>query len=77
MNEVRAMAHVLGVSSRDLLGPENVTQHGIHLQRHADAPCWDYPAEEDCTYRVTQLAGDPLHPHTTAIELDVGQLRSW
>jgi len=70
-DEMHALARALGVSRRELLAPETHIEHGVRLQRRAKAPSWDFPDGDGCSHRVTRLAGDPLHPHTTALELDV------
>ena len=69
--EIDAIARVLGVSARELLGVDTGAHGGVHLQRHAGAPRWEYPCAANCAYRVVRLAGDPLHPHTTGLELEV------
>jgi len=67
-DELRAVAEALGVAARELVPPVDGTHRGVHLQRRADAARWDYV---DGAYGVTRLAGDPLHPHTTALDLEI------
>ncbi|MFF8784448.1 hypothetical protein [Streptomyces sp. NPDC015125] len=69
--ELALLAEALGVSVRDLLAPRSTSHHGVSIQHGRDARSWDYPGKDDPAYRFTQLAGDPLHPHTTALQVDV------
>lgn len=69
--EIHALALALGVSRRDLLAPETRAEDGVRLQRRSEAPSWEFPDRGPCAYRVTRLAADPSHPHTTALELEV------
>ncbi|MGC9665986.1 helix-turn-helix domain-containing protein [Planosporangium sp. 12N6] len=62
-----ALARALGVPLRELLPAETQTKAGVHLQTHANAARWEYGS----AYRITRLAGDPVHPHTTALEVAV------
>nr|WP_042187351.1 helix-turn-helix domain-containing protein [Kibdelosporangium sp. MJ126-NF4]CEL18019.1 hypothetical protein [Kibdelosporangium sp. MJ126-NF4]CTQ90753.1 hypothetical protein [Kibdelosporangium sp. MJ126-NF4] len=66
-DELTALANVLGVAVRELLAPEETTHFGVHIQKRTDTTSWDYHG----AYHVTRLAGDSLHPHTTAVEVDV------
>ena len=61
------LGDALGVSLRDLLPTRTQATGGVHLRSHADAPRWEYGS----AYRITGLAGDPAHPHTTALEVEV------
>ncbi|MFH7339359.1 helix-turn-helix domain-containing protein [Streptomyces sp. KHY 26] len=69
--ELDLLAHALGVSVRDLLPPRTETAGGISLQHARDARSWVWPGEDAPAYRITRLAGDPLHPHTSALQVDV------
>jgi hypothetical protein len=70
-DEIHALARALGVSRRELLAPETQIEQGVRFQHRAKAPSWDFPSGDRYAHRVTRLAGDPLHPHTTALELKV------
>lgn len=69
--ELASLAAVLNVNVRDLLPPRTHTHNGVQVVRTADAASWMYPDAERPAYAVTRLAGDPLHPYTTALELRV------
>jgi methylphosphonate synthase len=69
--ELAAFADALGVSVRDLLAPRTTTRDGVHLRRRAGAVPWHYPDEGEPAYLLRELAGDPLHPHTSALEVEV------
>lgn len=73
-SERAALAGALGVSERDLLAPRTHAVGGVVIQPGASAARWRYPEAGPPAYLVTQLAGDPAHPHTTGLELRVGQL---
>ncbi len=68
--ELTAIAAALDVSPRDLLPATDGTRFGVHIRRRDDAREWRYPAGQPA-YTVTELAGDPLHPHTTSVEVSV------
>ncbi len=70
-DEVRALARALGVSRRDLTAAETQVERGVRIQHHAQAASWQFPDRGSRAYQVTRLAADPLHPHTTALELQV------
>lgn len=61
------LARSLGVPLRELMPAETLTRGGVRLQTHADAARWEYGS----AYRITRLASDPAHPHTTALEVEV------
>ncbi|MFG2526533.1 hypothetical protein [Streptomyces sp. NPDC048516] len=70
-SELALLAEALGVSVRDLLAPRSTSHRGVSIQHGRDARSWDHPGKDGPAYRFTQLAGDPLHPHTTALQVDV------
>jgi methylphosphonate synthase len=72
-SELAALAEALGVSERDLLAPRTHAVGGVTIQPGVSAARWHYPETGPPAYLVTQLAGDPAHPHTTGLELRVGQ----
>ncbi|MFH9942123.1 helix-turn-helix domain-containing protein [Streptomyces murinus] len=69
--ELDLLAAALGVSVRDLLPPRTGTADGVSLRYARDARSWVWPDEGAPAYRMTRLAGDPLHPHTSALRVDV------
>jgi methylphosphonate synthase len=69
--ELMALADALRVSVRELLAPHTATEADVHLQPASTAARWTYPGPDGSAYRFTQLAGDPLHPHTTSVEIEV------
>ncbi|MYX95330.1 XRE family transcriptional regulator [Streptomyces sp. SID486] len=69
--ELTVLADGLGVSVRDLLPPRSTARHGVSIQHARDARSWVYPDDARPAYRLTRLAGDPLHPHTSSLQLDV------
>ncbi|MFD6657725.1 helix-turn-helix domain-containing protein [Streptomyces parvus] len=69
--ELSALAEALGVSVRELLVPHTTTEADVRIQPGRTAPRWSYPGPDAPAYRFTQLAGDPLHPHTTSLAVDV------
>jgi methylphosphonate synthase len=69
--ELTALASCLAVSVRDLLPPVTATDGGVAVRFGRDASSWLFPAADGPAYRVSRLAGDPLHPHTTALQIDV------
>jgi transcriptional regulator with XRE-family HTH domain len=71
MQDLSALAAALGVELRDLLVNGSNTVHGVVIQPARTARRWAVPSEDRPSYRITQLAGDRLHPHTTALELEV------
>lgn len=69
-DERARLAEALGVSERDLLPVEVSHAGGINLCRAEHALQWEYPSTGDAAdYLVTQLAGNPLHPETRALEI--------
>ncbi|ANP48595.1 methylphosphonate synthase [Streptomyces griseochromogenes] len=70
-DELTVLADGLGVSVRDLLPPRSTSRHGVSIQHARDARSWVHPDEGRPAYRLTRLAGDPLHPHTSALQVDV------
>ena len=69
--ELVMLADALGVSVRELLSPHTMTEADVRIQPARTAPQWAYPEPERPAYRFTQLASDPLHPHTTSLEVEV------
>jgi Cro/C1-type HTH DNA-binding domain len=69
--ELVALADALGVSVRELLAPHTATEADVHVQRACTAARWTYPGPNGAAYGITRLAGDPLHPHTTSVEVEV------
>lgn len=70
-DETAALAEALGVAVRELLPTRIDTEAGVHLAHRSGARSWELPEQGRAAYRVSQLAGDPAHPHTTALEVDV------
>jgi hypothetical protein len=69
--ELVALADALDVSVRELLSPHTRTEFDVRVQPASTASRWAYPEPERPAYRLTRLAGDPLHPHTTSLEVEV------
>ncbi|WP_152529366.1 helix-turn-helix domain-containing protein [Nocardiopsis chromatogenes] len=70
-SELAALAPALGVSVRELLAPSTRARSGVSVRKGADVRRWTYPDSRRPAYRVAELAGDPLHPHTSALEVEV------
>ncbi len=69
--ELVMLADALGVPVRELLAPHTETEADVRIQPVRTAPRWAYPGPDAPAYRFTQLASDPLHPHTTGLEVEV------
>jgi hypothetical protein len=69
--ELARIAAGLRVCVRDLLPPGTGVRGGVSIHRLADGPRWVLPADGEPAYAVTRLAGDPMHPHTSALQLEV------
>ncbi len=69
--ELPTLAAAFGVSVRDLLAPRTDTRDGVRIRRRTAAPRWSYPDGDRPGYLLRELAGDPLHPHTTSLEVEV------
>jgi transcriptional regulator with XRE-family HTH domain len=69
--ELVALAAALGVPVRELLAPHTETESDVHFQLVGAAARWTHPGPDGPAYRFTQLACDPLHPHTTSVEVEV------
>jgi hypothetical protein len=69
--ELVALADALGVSVRELLAAHSTTEAGVRIQQARSAPRWVGSGPDGPAYRFTQLASDPLHPHTTSLEVEV------
>lgn len=69
--ELASLANVLDVNVRDLLPLKTHTRDGIQVVRAAEAMRWQYPDIDRPAYAITRLASDPLHPHTTPLDLRV------
>lgn len=70
-DELALLASGLGVSVRDLLLPRSETADGVSIRHARSARSWELPGDGEAAYRITGLAGDPLHPHTSALQVDV------
>ncbi len=75
-SELMVLAEALGVPVGELLPPHTTTRAGVRIQRAATARRWPYPGPHQPAYQFVQLAGDPLHPHTTGLEVEVVTERS-
>jgi methylphosphonate synthase len=69
--ELAALAGGLGVSLRDLLPPSCGADGGVRFQPGATARVRAWPGPVDPAYEVVELAGDRLHPHTSAFRVRV------
>ncbi|MGH8931623.1 MAG: helix-turn-helix domain-containing protein [Egibacteraceae bacterium] len=69
--ELTALATALGVPVRELLAARTHARGGVSIQTARTARRWGYPDADRPSYRIAQLAGDPLHPHTSALEVEV------
>ncbi|GGN38252.1 methylphosphonate synthase [Actinoplanes campanulatus] len=67
--ELAQLAAGLRVNVRDLMPVTSATTDGISVQFAADARRWRTGADGAAAYEITELAGDPLHPHTTAVDV--------
>lgn len=67
--ELTALAAALRVAERDLLPRTTAATDGVTIQRHATARRWVLLDGDRPVYEVVRLAGDPLHPDTTAFEV--------
>lgn len=65
--ELSRLAVALGVNVRDLLPVTSATENGVRVQFAVDARRWRVGPGGTGAYEVTELAGDRLHPHTTAV----------
>jgi transcriptional regulator with XRE-family HTH domain len=72
-DELVALAGALGVSVRDLLPRHTATLRGVTVQPAATARRWWLPGPDRPAYRIRQLAGDPIHPDTSAFEIAVAE----
>jgi methylphosphonate synthase len=68
-DEATAIAHSLGISLRDLLGPRDDCVDGIRVLRRDDSRAWPYPGPDSAAYLVRGLAGSALHPWARGFEL--------
>jgi hypothetical protein len=69
--ELVMLADALGVSVRELLALHTTTEADVRIQPGRTARRWHFPGQGRPAYRFTQLASDPLHPHTTSLEVEV------
>jgi hypothetical protein len=69
--ELVMLADALGLSVRELLAPHTTTEAGVRIQLARTAPRWACHGADGPAYLFTQLASDPLHPHTTGLEVEV------
>jgi len=65
------LAAATGVSERDLMPRDTRVADGVRIKRRATARQWTLPAAGAAAYRICPLAGDPLHPDTTAAQITV------
>jgi methylphosphonate synthase len=70
-DELDRLADGLGVSARELLPPVTATRGGVTVRFARDATPWHVPSTGAPAYAVTRLADDPLHPNTSALQVDV------
>lgn len=70
-SELELLADALGVSVRELIAPHTTTEADVRIQKGSTASRWSYPGQGSPSYRFTQLASDPIHPHTTSLEVEV------
>lgn len=68
--ELSALADAFGVNPRELLPGGSAAVDGVAITPHARARTRLHPDPTDPAYRLTALAGDRLHPHTTAFEVE-------
>jgi methylphosphonate synthase len=67
--EIECLAKTLRVSPRDLM-PVMTDQVGsIQYCPATEAREWLYPSSRQAVYRIRELAGSSLHPHTRALEI--------
>ncbi|MEO9239900.1 MAG: helix-turn-helix domain-containing protein, partial [Jatrophihabitantaceae bacterium] len=69
--ELMALAGALGVSVRELLATHTTTEADVRIQPASTASGWEFPGPDGPAYQFTQLASDPLHPHTTSLEVEI------
>ncbi|MFY1674070.1 XRE family transcriptional regulator [Plantactinospora sp. WMMB334] len=70
VSELAPLAAALRVHPRELLPiTADASADGVVVQRAVDARRWQLGPQQAPAYDVVQLAGDRLHPHTTAVEL--------
>ncbi|MFJ9774022.1 hypothetical protein ACIRVF_22750 [Kitasatospora sp. NPDC101157] len=67
--ETDAMAAALRVSPRDLLPVLADTRDGVSHRPVSESRQWCYPSPDQPSYRIRELAGSRLHPHSRALEL--------
>ncbi|AKA09049.1 hypothetical protein SAZ_34550 [Streptomyces noursei ZPM] len=68
-DEVTALAAALRLSPRDLLPVVPDAVDGVSFCPAATSRSWYHPSAGHRDYRVRELAGDRLHPHTRALEI--------
>ncbi|MGW1376157.1 hypothetical protein ACWD6P_18060 [Streptomyces sp. NPDC002446] len=68
-DEIAALADALRLSPRDLLPVVPDTEGGVSFCPAAGSRSWSYPSAHQGDYRVRELAGNRLHPHTRALEV--------
>lgn len=67
--ERAALAAALRVAERDLMPRTSSVSDGVSVQRYAKARRWVLDDKDGSAFAVVELAGDPLHPDTSAFEL--------
>jgi methylphosphonate synthase len=79
LQELAAVATAVRVGLRELVPPRSEAHRGVVIHQRHQASEWEYPSGA-AVYQVTELAGDQLHPNTTALELLVrgdGAVHGW
>ncbi|MFF0658513.1 XRE family transcriptional regulator [Micromonospora tulbaghiae] len=64
-----ALAEALGVSPRALLPAATAARSGVRVVKAEDADEWTFP-DAAPSYRLTELAGDVMHPLTAALRVE-------
>ncbi|TMR25659.1 XRE family transcriptional regulator [Nonomuraea turkmeniaca] len=67
--EITRLAVALRVSPRDLMPIKRDVVGSIRHCRAGEAREWRYPSSPQAAYRIRELAGSSLHPHTRALEI--------
>lgn len=67
--EVVELAKALRVSPRELMPIVGDVTGSIRYCPASEARQWSYPSSRCAAYRIRELAGSSLHPHTRALEI--------